>query len=44
MTLKLEPLSESEAAGAGLDERERQLQERVLEGAQAAPQPPPEGK
>ena len=35
MTLKLEPLSEDEAAGAGLDERERQLQQRVLEGAPA---------
>jgi hypothetical protein len=44
VTLKLEPLSEDEAAGAGLDERERQLQERVLEAAPAAPQPPPEGK
>lgn len=44
VTLKLEPLSEGEAAGAGLDERELQLQQRVLEGAPAAPQPPPEGK
>jgi hypothetical protein len=44
VTLKLEPFQEGEAAGAGLDERERRLQERVLEGAQAAPQPPPEGK
>ena len=44
VTLKLDPLSEGEAAGAGLDEREQQLQERVLEGAPTAPQPPPEGK
>jgi len=44
VTLKLEPLSEGEAAGSGLDERELQLQQRVLEGAPAAPQPPPEGK
>ena len=44
VTLKLDPLPEGEAAGAGLDERERQLQERVLEGAPTAPQPPPEGK
>jgi hypothetical protein len=44
VTLKLDPLPEGEAAGAGLDERERQLQQRVLEGAPAAPQPPPEGK
>jgi hypothetical protein len=44
VTLKLEPFQENEAAGAGLDERERQLQERVLEAAPAAPQPPPEGK
>ncbi len=44
VTLKLEPLSESEAAGAGLDDRERQLEGRVLEAAPAAPQPPPEGK
>jgi hypothetical protein len=44
VTLKLEPLPEVETAGAGLDERERQLQERVLGGAPAAPQPPPEGK
>jgi len=44
VTLKLEPLSEGEAVGAGLDDRERQLQERVLETAPAAPQPPPEGK
>jgi hypothetical protein len=43
VTLKLEPLSEGETAGAGLDERERQLQERVLEGA-TAPQTPQEGK
>ena len=44
VTLKLDPLQEGEAAGAGLNERERQLQERVLEVAPAAPQPPPEGK
>jgi hypothetical protein len=44
VTLKLEPFPEGEAAGAGLDERELQLQQRVLEGAQPAPQPPPEGK
>ena len=44
VTLKLEPLSETEAAGAGLNERELQLQQRVLEGAPAAPQSPPEGK
>jgi hypothetical protein len=44
VTLKLEPFPEDEAAGAGLDEREQQLQQRVLEGAQPAPQPPPEGK
>jgi hypothetical protein len=51
VTLKLDPLPEGEAAGlpaagvgAGLDARERQLQERVLKGAQPAPQPPPEGK
>ncbi len=44
VTLKLEPISEEEAGGAGLDERERQLQQRVLEGAPAAPQPAPEGK
>jgi len=37
VTLKLDPLTEGEAAGAGLDERERQLQERVLKA-------PPEGK
>ena len=44
VTLTLEPLSDEETAGAGLDQRERQLQERVLEGAQSAPQPPPAGK
>jgi hypothetical protein len=44
VTLKLEPLSEEKGAGTDLDERERQLQERVLEGAQPAPQPPAEGK
>ncbi|MGO8704364.1 MAG: PEGA domain-containing protein [Candidatus Brocadiia bacterium] len=44
VTLKLEPLSETEAAGAGLNERELQLQQRVLEGAPAGLPPPPEGK
>ena len=43
VTLKLEPLSEEKAAGADLDQRERQLQERVLNG-HAAPTPPAEGK
>jgi hypothetical protein len=42
VTLKLEPLPEGEAAG--LDERERQLQERVLESGPTAPQTSPEGK
>lgn len=44
VTLKLDPLVGGEAAGAGLDEREKQLQERVLESPQTAPQPAPEGK
>jgi hypothetical protein len=44
VTLKLDPMPEGAAAGAELDERERQLQERVLGGAPAAPQPAPEGK
>ena len=39
VTLKLEPLGEAETVGAGLDEREKELQKRVLEGG-AAPQTP----